>query len=241
VSLTSFPKRIDKVHLAVESLFRQSVKPEIIILYLSKAQFGNSIEKANLPKSLLRLIKYGLRIELVDGDLKSYKKFQYAFNEFRDKYVVTVDDDIIYNTDLIESLMSRKTDSNVTANLTRKIARDNNGALLPYSKWNIDSDPENEHIVIGAGGVMYSPSKMYKDTLREDLYLRLAPKADDMWLSAMARLNGLRITPTGSPNKFLAISIPNNETLYSGNAEGNDAQVAAINEYYLNEINEAPF
>ncbi len=242
MSLTSFPKRIGKVHLVVESMLRQSVKPEIIILYLSKAQFGNSIEEANLPSSLLRLMKYGLRIKLVDGDLKSYKKFQYAFNEFPDKFVVTVDDDIIYNSDLIESLLSKKTDSNVTANLTRKIAWDNNnGALLPYSKWNIDSDPENEHIVIGAGGVMYSPSKMHKDTLREDLYLRLAPKADDMWLSAMARLNGLRIYPTGYPNKFLAISIPNNETLYSGNADGNDAQVVAINEYYLNEIHKAPF
>lgn len=241
ISLTSFPRRIGKAHLVVQSLLRQSVRPTCVILYLSKMQFGNSIEEANLPKSLLRLQQYGLRIKLVEGDLKSYKKFQYAFSEYPNKMVVTVDDDIIYNSDLIANLLKHKTDSNVTANLTRRIAKDNEGALLPYSYWKIDSNADNDHIVIGAGGVMYTPAKMYKDTLREDLYLKLAPKADDMWLSAMARLNGLKIRPTGYQNKFIAISIPGNETLYSGNAEGNNAQVEAIKSYYLSKIHKSPF
>src|SRR5690554_1296956 len=50
VSLTSFPTRIDKVWLAIETILRQSHKPTQIILWLSKEQFS-SVD--DLPKQLL--------------------------------------------------------------------------------------------------------------------------------------------------------------------------------------------
>lgn len=39
VSLTSFPARIKKVHIVIESLLNQTIKPDKIILWLSKEQF----------------------------------------------------------------------------------------------------------------------------------------------------------------------------------------------------------
>ena len=88
---------------------------------------------------------------------------------------------------------------------------------------------------------MYSPNRMYKDVLDTDIYMSVAPKADDLWLSAMARLNHQKIISTGYPNKYIAISIPNNKTLYSENSEGNDIQIKEINKYYLNKINRKVF
>src|SRR5690606_41001035 len=41
VSLTTFPARIKRVWLVVECLMRQSIKPDIIILYLAESQFPN--------------------------------------------------------------------------------------------------------------------------------------------------------------------------------------------------------
>src|SRR5699024_11096702 len=41
VSFISFPARINKVWLVVESILRQSVKPTKLILWLSKDQFSN--------------------------------------------------------------------------------------------------------------------------------------------------------------------------------------------------------
>lgn len=232
VSLTSFPKRICTIHLVIESILRQSLRPNKVLLYLSKEQFGDTVDESNLPKRLLALQKKGLEIIMVDGDLRSYKKFYYAFKDYPDSLVVTVDDDIIYNTDLIRTLFEAKGENNVTANLARIIAKDKSGNLMPYSEWKLDDNPVNNHIIIGAGGAMYSPRLMYKDVLNVELFMNLAPKADDMWLSAMARLNNIRILPTGYANKFIAISIKHNESLYSENASQNDVQIQSINEFF---------
>ncbi len=115
VSLTSFPKRICTIHLVIESILRQSLRPNKVLLYLSKEQFGDTVDESNLPKRLLALQKKGLEIIMVDGDLRSYKKFYYAFKDYPDSLVVTVDDDIIYNTDLIRTLFEAKGENNVTA------------------------------------------------------------------------------------------------------------------------------
>src|ERR1019366_6133497 len=51
VSMTSFPTRIDKVWLVIETILRQTIKPDKIILWLSKDQFS-SLD--SLPQKLLK-------------------------------------------------------------------------------------------------------------------------------------------------------------------------------------------
>lgn len=87
---------------------------------------------------------------------------------------------------------------------------------------------------------MYSPRSMFGDVLSAELFMNLASKADDIWLSAMARLNDLAISPTCYPNKFIAISIKHNESLYSENASQNDTQIKRINEFYKNRLGIEP-
>lgn len=69
VSLTSFPKRIDTLWITIETLLRQSMKPDEIILWLAEEQF-NGID--SLPKALLEQQKRGLTIRFCD-DLRSHK------------------------------------------------------------------------------------------------------------------------------------------------------------------------
>ena len=96
VSFTSFPKRINKVWLVVESLLRQSYKPDLVILWLSKEQF----ESLNvLPARLLNLQKRGLMLKIKEGDMRSHKKYYYALREYPNYVIITVDDDIIYSPD----------------------------------------------------------------------------------------------------------------------------------------------
>ena len=71
ISLTSFPKRIDIVWITIESILRQSQKPDEIILWLAEEQF-QGID--SLPKSLLELMERGLTIRFCD-DLRSHKKY----------------------------------------------------------------------------------------------------------------------------------------------------------------------
>ena len=61
VSLTSFPARIDTVYITIRSILMQSLKPDIIILWLAQEQFPE--KEKELPYNLLKLKKYGLTIE----------------------------------------------------------------------------------------------------------------------------------------------------------------------------------
>lgn len=88
ISLTSYPKRIGYVWMTIETLLRQDVLPEKIILYLSKRQFPKQYD--DLPANLLKLQNRGLEIIFVDDDLRSHKKYYYAMTEFPDKCVLTV-------------------------------------------------------------------------------------------------------------------------------------------------------
>ena len=46
----------------------------------------------------------GLDIRFVDGDLRSHKKYFYAFQEFTEKVIVTVVDDALYPEELTKAL-----------------------------------------------------------------------------------------------------------------------------------------
>ena len=103
VSLTTYPGRIDTVWLAIETLLRQKIKPDMVILWLSKDQFPNL---GTLPHSLLQLANRGLRIELRDGDLRSHKKYYFARQEFPNATLVLADDDIFYPSNMLKDLLS---------------------------------------------------------------------------------------------------------------------------------------
>ena len=101
VSLTSYPKRIGEVWITIETLLRQTVKPDMIILWLADTQF-NGIE--SLPKKLIDLQKSGLTIRFCK-DLKSHKKYFYTMQEYPEDLIILVDDDMFYPYDMIEKLL----------------------------------------------------------------------------------------------------------------------------------------
>ena len=83
----------------VECLKRQTIRPDKIILYLSKEQFS-SIEE--IPDNLISRQDDIFHIEMVDGDLRSHKKFFYSFTSYPDNLVLLVDDDIYYPLNMVE-------------------------------------------------------------------------------------------------------------------------------------------
>ncbi len=230
VSFTSFPKRINKVWLVVESLLRQSYKPDLVILWLSKEQF----ESLNvLPARLLNLQKRGLMLKIKEGDMRSHKKYYYAFREYPNDVIITVDDDIIYSPDLIKYLVEtyRKNPNCVCANHVRRVEIENE-----YTSWSIvdKSGVDEKNMQIGVGGVLYPPySKGFLDsnTINYSLAKNVAPLADDLWLYAMCRLKGTCICRTDFKGLFLPIMINGNETLTSQNVlqNQNEVQLAKIN------------
>ena len=104
VTLTSYPPRMNTIWMTLRSIFGQSRLPDKIVLYLAKSDFP--IGEADLPDSLREMLWNDFEIRWVDEDLKPHKKYYWAFRDFPDDLVVTIDDDLIYRRNMIETLLA---------------------------------------------------------------------------------------------------------------------------------------
>ena len=207
ISLTTYPGRINTVWLAIETLLRQSVKPDAIILWLSTDQFKSL---SDIPRSLLVLVERGLRIEFREGDLRSHKKYFYARKEFPNATLVLADDDIFYPTNMLKDLvdLSCQYKGKVICRFAKKIQWAESGRLLPYIEWKKvnDSSPREDIFFGSGGGVLIPPSAVHEDLLNERAFLDNCLLADDIWLNAMCRLVSREMISTATPFSLLPVA-----------------------------------
>lgn len=238
VSLTSFPPRLPKLHLVIECILRQSIKPDDIILYLTEEQVG-SID--NLPKKLLDLRERGLQIKLCPDKIRSHTKYFYAMKENPNDIVITVDDDLFYRTDLIESHLAahKKHPNAIIANWVKEI--------LPttdkYNEWPDGTEPKlsNRFLLLGVSSVLYPPKSLHEEVFNKNAIIEQCLTADDVWLSCMALLKETPIYFTKYKYNHLPVRIKNNETLLSVNRERNQICVDNLNKYYDKKLGVRPF
>lgn len=204
VSLTSYPKRINVVHRVINTILRQKLKPDRLIIWLAAEQFPRG--KHDLPKNLLDLEKFGLEIRWCE-DLKSYKKLVPALKEFPEDIIVTADDDIYYDEDWLESLYNAylKNTNNIYVRRAIKLSiKDNN--LIPLSsrlcrKINM-RDPDYMNQMLGGSGCLYPPGSLYKDVICPEKFINILPYNDDVFFWAMAVMNKTKIDVI-APDKTL--------------------------------------
>ena len=195
VSLTSIPERMYDVHYTLYSLLNQQVKPDKVILWLSKDDFPNG--ELDLPKEVLRLQKNGLSLRFCD-DLKSYKKIIPALEAYPNDIIVTADDDIYYPPNWLKLLYEdyRRNENEIIAHRVRKIKFDEKGNVDDYNNWMLNTDEDDYsylNLPTGAGGVLYPPNCFYKDVMNKDIFTSRCRYSDDIWLWAMAILNHKKI------------------------------------------------
>lgn len=243
ISLTSFPARLNTIWQCIESLKRQSVTPEKIILYLSKEQ----VSQSELPSSLVNEEDDLFEIRMVDGDIRSHKKYYYAMKEYPDKIIVTTDDDVIYPPFMLSCLLEAHSQypEDVIANYTHVI-KHKNGVVAPYIEWYdlpVDQnkiEKKDNQIQVGIGGVLYPPKSLFKDVFNIDLARELSFLADDLWLYAQTIVGGKRVVKSRlNKNTIIPITIKNDRTLTSENVlqNKNDIQFYKLREYYKENYN----
>lgn len=219
VSLTTFPDRIKKVWIAIESILRQQEKPDAVILWLSKQEFN---ERSSLPKSLLRLEKR-LQIEFCDDNLMPHNKYFHTMLKYPKANIITVDDDVIYPPDLIGDLKGchKKYPDSVCSTVTRSITK-TNGEIDPYTDWKgTGEDLLRSHklLQLGVGGVLYPPDSLHKEVFNKKILKQKALKADDLWLKIMSLKNDTKVVSLDHINrrKFLPVIFRNNKKLMEEN------------------------
>ncbi len=197
-SLTTFPERINKVEKTIITILKQSLQPSRLILWLAAEQFKN--KEDDLPEGLLALKKHGLEIKWCE-DIKSYKKIIPTLIECPNDIIITFDDDIYYNNNVIEHLYNLHTQNPncVIANRAWRIKLlGEKIKTYPSSKmyWTRFKEPSFKNTVIGCGGTLYPPNSLHKDVLSIQKFNEIVPTQDDIWLWAMSVLNGYK-TLTG--------------------------------------------
>ena len=235
VSLTTYKERIHEVYLTIESIMQGTVKPNRFILWLTEDEFTEE----NLPIVLKKQRERGLEIRYCK-DLHSYKKIIPTLQLCPEACIVTIDDDLIYEPDLLEHLIAsyRKYPNCVSACRTRVLMTDENNIPLPYLQWKGGGEhinkPSHRNFLTGGGGTLFPPHLLHEQVGDVDTFMTLAPTADDVWLNAMLLLNGVKVVKafTHNPNgeDFLMNESKHVKPLWVGNnIEGeNDSQIRSV-------------
>jgi hypothetical protein len=238
ISLTSFPKRIDIVHTTIKSLLRQDYENFEIYLWLSYDEFPNG--HSDLPKKLLKLLKYKFKIEFVNENLKPHNKYYYAMKNFVNDIIVTVDDDVIYPNNTVSNLYKKHLEYKdaIICNRGHIIIHDNN-RIAKYKEW-LQNPSINEIALIklfptGVGGVLYPPNLLHKDLLNINLIKETCLLADDLWLYTMRIINNIKAIKISNAPKFLITLSGSQKTalrMLNVLEDKNDIQFLNIQKHY---------
>lgn len=183
VSLTSYGNRLNTVATTIKTILNQTVLPSRIILYLDVDSEGRE-----LPDELIKLTDYGLEVRSGYPNLGCHTKYYFAFKEFHNQRVLTIDDDVVYPPRAIETLIkySQKYSAAVVALRVHKIMV-RNGLVLPYHQWDQEWAGQNDGLgadllATGVGGVLY-PAREFNFTKDDEDAIRgIARYNDDLWL-----------------------------------------------------------
>lgn len=233
VSLTTFSDRLHKVFLCIESLLRQSVKPDRLILWLEEPD-------GEIPASLKRLQRRGLEIKRCKC-IRSYAKIIYTLKEFPMSVIVTCDDDYYYPRDWLRDLLDayRREPKLIHCYRAHLMEKDARGGLKDYNDWQFKSEglqgPSMLLFPTGVSGVLYPPGSLDEEVINEDIFMSICPTSDDVWLKAMSLLRGVackKVSP--SLQEFIKIRGTQERALGKINMLGkrNDEQIKEVFEYY---------
>ena len=191
-SVTSYGKRVNStLPYMLYSLLTQTVLPKKIVVNLDKDTWNDD----NLPVLMKKLKKVGIEIHYCK-DTRSYKKLLPTLRRYPDNPIVTVDDDIYYNSHLHEWIMSAydASDKRTVLGLWGCMPEKKNGKYVPYNQWkDMKYGKGGEDIsFIGEDSVCYPPHIFDDEIFNEEVFMKLCPAADDIWFWAMEERQGIK-------------------------------------------------
>ena len=197
-SLTSYGFRINNSWIAIESIFRQKVKPDKIVLWISK----DDKRYLSNNKFLKKQIKKGLEINFVE-DIKAHTKYFYSFQKYPNELIVTFDDDIFYTKNTISELLKTKKifPNCIVSNRCHEIKfNERERKIKSYNLWQhqISKSHKPSHFLFatGVGAVLYEPKLFDKEVLNKNAIIEYCEYGDDIWLKIMEIISKIKVVQT---------------------------------------------
>lgn len=218
-SLTSYPGRINVVHIAIKSILLQTMKPDVVELWLCEEQFPNKM----LTKQLDKLIKQGLEIRYTQVDYRSHKKYFVALQEQKmGELVITFDDDIIYDPNCIARAYEKHKQypNAIVVNQALEIKTDENQNILPYSKWSFPPNggvPSYRCLPLTGSGCLYPYGIMDNRVFDWETIKVTTLTTDDIWIFFISALSGVPVVVT-NPRAKKFTTVISSQTSHLGQA-----------------------
>lgn len=231
VSLTSYSARFGVLSKTIKSLLSQSIRPDRTVLWIAHNDF------AEIPTAVLNLEHHGLEIRVCE-DIRSYKKIVPSLRQWPRAYIVTADDDFYYEPKWLEKIVGGVVPDQKVI-VCRRAHRPILAGLsfAPYANWDwdvvTDEDVRDDLFPTGGAGALYPPGSLAPEVLDQELFTRICPTADDVWLYFMGRRAGSRYRQVGGG--FAQVSWPGAEAaslLQTNLAGANDVQIKSVKEYF---------
>lgn len=238
VSMTTFPPRAKFAAQTLDSILCQSLRPDRIVVWLAEDECGGQ----NVPAELMRYKDLNVEFHFTEKSMRSYQKLIFTIKEFPEAIIVTVDDDVIYSSTMLENLYVsyKKYPYDISCHRAHRILFDENNKPLPYKQWKMrisDRTPSFMHLATGVGGVLYPPHCLDSRFFDLEGIKKLAPTCDDLWFWAMEVLNGVKTRVVKGYNTQLEYAQGSQDLSRAGanqlhkinvEGDGNDIQFANI-------------
>lgn len=240
VSLTTYPARVGNVWRVIEMAANQRGIQDkyAICLYLIKSEF----EGIDLPAKIKELQARGLTVKFNEENLKCHNKYFYAFKDYPEKTIITIDDDLQYNHHSISGLIKKNKEypDCIIYNRGNRIFKNE-----PYNNWPFVENltcPQHDVFPTGVGGVLYPPHCCNRFVTDMEVIKKTCLRADDLWLNFMSRLNHTKVVQTGLKSTYMVLPDTSQQTaLWLVNNDviqvGNDVQINEITKWSLKELN----
>lgn len=239
-SLTSYPARIDTAWIAVETILRQQVKADEVVLWLAKSQFPQGV--AALPSELKAQMKRGLSIRFCE-DLRSHKKYYYTLKEYPEAIILLFDDDMFYPRNLIKKLLilHEKVPDNIICSSSSRFGPEN---FLEPIVWepNLEEVYNVQQLGVNSGsGTLIPPKALHDNISDREMLKQLAFQSDDLWLTAAAYMRGTKLSSLRYRPFPVPVTGTQKESLYYSNnfktsGINNNTQWRAILNHYRKEL-----
>lgn len=239
VSLTSYGRRVSKtLRYSLLSMLHQTVKPDRIVVWLDEQEFSDDSIPGYLRKYI---VKYGIDVRFCPN-IRSYKKLIPSLKAFPSDMIVTIDDDLVYDRHLIELLYMRHCQEPraIICSNAHEPRFDAHG-ILPYKRWNLNTPFSNEILIfpLGGSGTLYPPRSLHHNVFDEEVFMKLAPAADDIWFWVMGLRNGTESVVLGHSIMYMEIDLIHQffhkqSSLKGANlgANQNDVQLQLVMSHY---------
>lgn len=249
VSCTSYPARIAFVAQVLETIYAQSFPADEVVLWLAEEQFPAGDDE--LPADLRQLIAEGrLTLRWCPADLKPHKKYFWAFQEYPDDLVVTIDDDLLYEPTLLERLVDSYLlfPKAISATRVHLMVVDEERKLLPYNDWPQETDaslhePSMQLFSTNGAGALYPPHLLDASMLDEEAICATCLSADDVWLKAMALVSEVPVVCAVRHQPLVYVPGSQMSGLYLSNLDegGNDASLERVSAWVDARFGEGTF